>query len=116
MGDLRTALVAIGVFVLSASGAAGQEGGGYIDWGMLKTPDPAGAYTRGYELGQRMAADRAAQARADAEGAERAAGAARAKEAGRLIASGRCADARAYALGEGDLDLATRVTAFCAGK
>jgi len=127
MGALRTVLVAMGALALSAGGVAGQDGGGRIDWGLLKTPDPVGAYAKGYQLGQRMAADRAAQARADAEAGQRAAEsdqalrdrqlqADRAKEAGRLIASGRCGDARAYALDEGDLDLATRVTALCSGK
>ena len=131
MDGVRIGVAAVAAFALAAGSSIAQERFGGLDWGLLKTPDFAGDYVRGYEQGQRLAADRAAaqaaQAKAGAETAQRAVdaeraarerleGLDRAREAGRLIAAGRCPDARAYALGEGDLDLATRVTVFCAGK
>jgi hypothetical protein len=109
MHVVRIGLCTLAALAVVVGHTAAQERSGGLDWSLLRTPDYAGAYTKGYELGQRLAADRAAardkQRRED-----------RARAVGRLIAANRCDDARAYALGEGDLELAGRVSAYCTGK
>jgi hypothetical protein len=121
MDVLRTAVIAIALTACAGRATAQAA----INWGSLKTPDFFDSYMKGYEQGQRLAAARAAQARDNAQAAQNLADADRvarerqragdrASMAGGLIASGHCSSARAYALYEGDFDLATRVTAFCA--
>ena len=61
-------LFIIGMFVMSAGGAAAQSSSGVnINWGLLKTPDHAGDYARAYQQGQRVEAGRGSGEMASAE-------------------------------------------------
>lgn len=120
--------LALATALCAAGGAPCQAIGQGVDFTPLShPPDYAGSYANGYAQGRQMAADRAARQQAQAaaqQDAEARAAAARdyqnarkrASEAGRLIAAGRCDDARTLALNDGDFELASRVTSFCAAK
>lgn len=120
------------IAVASTTAPAESRAESAIDWGLLQQPpNLIDSYTRGYEVGRRMAADRAAarsaqaaeqQAEAQRQDAEVSRAMARnaeqqrqmrAQAAGRMIADGKCQDARSYALAEGDLDLALQAAKLC---
>jgi hypothetical protein len=99
------------ITVVSSPSPTDGAAGSAVDWGLLQpTPNFLDSYTRGFDQGRRIAADRAAaRAARDTEQQRRV----RAQAAGRMIADGKCQDARSYALLEGDLDLALQVARLC---
>jgi ATPase subunit of ABC transporter with duplicated ATPase domains len=120
------------ITLASATVATEGKAGSAIDWSLLQQPPNfLESYTHGYDQGRKIAADRAAaraaqaaelQAEAERRDAETSRTTARDAEqqrqervraAGRMIADGKCPDARAYALTEGDLDLAVQVAKLC---